>query len=566
MSRSTSRPADPADVPVKAAAVVARALAELGVGAAFGVTGGACAEVFAGLSAAGFPVVHCRHEGGAAFAAVEFGFASGAPSVVFTTTGPGLTNALTGILAGRREGARLVVLSAMTSPADRGRGTVQESSLDTMPMDLYRAGPVFDHVTVVEHPAQLATALARIAEGLRRPSGFVAHLAMPSTAQASRVPPPRRSPGAPRWPVVSAETTAMVQRRLAGGRFVIWVGFGARHAGPEIVALAERTGADVMCSPRAKGVFPEDHPRYLGVTGLAGHDSVTEAFARRRPERVLVLGTRLGEATSYWESELVPGELIQVDLDPTAFSAAYPSALTLGVLAEIKDFLTRLLPGLPPGTADPDPVGPRRPAPPTNRVGPVRAAVLMAAVQRRVIDATDALVLAESGNAFAWATNLLRFREPRYRVSVGFGSMGQATAGVLGAAIGRRGKAVALVGDGAMLMNHEVSTAVAVGAPAVWIVLNDSAYGMVAHGMRELGLDCPPMDIPDTDFALLARAVGADGERVTGEAGLDAALSRAMAAPGPYVVDVRTDPGEAGPWIKRIQSLILQARESGAAR
>ena len=62
--------------------------------------------------------------------------------------------------------------------------------------------------------------------------------------------------------------------------------------------------------------------------------------------------------------------------------------------------------------------------------------------------------------------------------------MGQATAGVLGAAIGRGGKAVAVVGDGAMLMNSEVSTAVQYRVPAVWVVLNDAGYGMIAHGMR----------------------------------------------------------------------------------
>src|SRR4051812_12973583 len=151
-------------------------LSELDVGAAFGVSGGAVAGIFSELAQASFPLIHCRHEGGAAFAAAEAYFASGKPSVVFTTTGPGLTNALTGLLAARQEGAKVVVLSAFTSAPMRGRGAAQESSSQTMPAGLYQSGPVFHYATVIEHPQELEVAAARIVEGLQRPEGFVAHV------------------------------------------------------------------------------------------------------------------------------------------------------------------------------------------------------------------------------------------------------------------------------------------------------------------------------------------------------------------------------------------------------
>jgi acetolactate synthase-1/2/3 large subunit len=186
----------------------------------------------------------------------------------------------------------------------------------------------------------------------------------------------------------------------------------------------------------------------------------------------------------------------------------------------------------------------------------------MDSVQRCIVDASDALVLTESGNAFAWGNSLLRFDEPgRYRVSVGFGSMGHAAAGVLGAALVRQRKAVAIVGDGSMLMTNEVSTAVSLHAPAVWIVMNDAGYGMVRQGMRAQGFIPPDVSIPTTDFAMMARAMGADGLVVTSETQLDAALLAAMSAAGPFVVDVRTDPTEAGPWAKRIEALILQGAD-----
>ncbi len=108
-------------------------LAHLGVQEAFGVSGGAMAAFWDALSSSPLRVRHFRHEGGATFAAIEAGFASGRPTVVFTTTGPGLTNAMTGILAAREERARVIVVSAYTSASSRGRFAIQETTRETLP-------------------------------------------------------------------------------------------------------------------------------------------------------------------------------------------------------------------------------------------------------------------------------------------------------------------------------------------------------------------------------------------------------------------------------------------------
>ena len=94
----------------------------------------------------------------------------------------------------------------------------------------------------------------------------------------------------------------------------------------------------------------------------------------------------------------------------------------------------------------------------------------------------------DSGHALGLGNHYLRFASaPRYRLSTGFGSMGHASAGVIGAALASAGKAVALVGDGALLMTNEINTAVGLDVDTVWIVLNDGRYGMVAQGMEALG-------------------------------------------------------------------------------
>jgi len=166
----------------------------------------------------------------------------------------------------------------------------------------------------------------------------------------------------------------------------------------------------------------------------------------------------------------------------------------------------------------------------------------MDALQRHVIDRSNAIVLAESGNSFLWTTHRLRFAEPhRYRVSTSVGAMGHAAAGVVGAALAGGRRAVAVVGDGALLMTNEINSAVKFGAPAVWVVLNDGRYGMCAQGMDALGLSADA-EIPQVDFAAFARAQGARAVRVDHELELDAAFAAAMASEGPYLVDVRIDP------------------------
>ena len=177
-----------------------------------------------------------------------------------------------------------------------------------------------------------------------------------------------------------------------------------------------------------------------------------------------------------------------------------------------------------------------------------------------MVEQTDAIVFTEAGNAFAWGSAGLRFRTPgRYRTSTGWGSMGHATCGVIGAAKGRGGPAVALAGDGAMLMQTEVSTAVRYGIPAAWIVLNDSSYGMIEQGMHALGLRPLETELPETDFAAWARALGADGVRVERETNLDAALAPIRTLRRPLVVDVRIDGSEPAPFLRRIESLLRQS-------
>lgn len=537
-------------------------LEDLGVQRSFGVIGGAISAFCHALSQSDIAYHHVRHEAGAAFAALEASLATSRPTVVFTTTGPGLTNALTALLAAKWDGAHVILVSACTSAPHRGKGATQETSPLTVPSSMFLPGAPFDYAVVVEDAAQLPTIALELAKGCRRSEGFVAHVSLPISVQ--NTPVPRVAPALSPTPAKMAPppgSTASAARLLSSGRFVIWLGFGARHAARSVLLLAERTGASVMCSPRAKGIFPEDHPLYLGVTGAGGHAEIDDLLTSAPVDHVLVLGTRMGESSSFWSPALAPKKaFVHVDIHPDAFGRAYPTVPVFPIQADIGLFADSLFAewSAPPRAPEYRSL-PRPPREPLRASGPVRPVALFAAIQRRIVEQSSATVLAESGNSLCFAAHHLRFREPgRYRGSTGFAAMGHASSGVVGAALARGDKAVAIVGDGAMLMQNEVSSAVQHGAKAVWIVLNDGGYLMCEQGMCTLGWTPFGTRIPPTDFAALARALGAQGASVRAEPEMDAALEQAMSARGPFVVDVTIDRAEPAPSGRRTKSIMQQ--------
>ncbi|MCW5315270.1 ScyA-related TPP-binding enzyme [Nostoc sp. KVJ3] len=547
------------------AEAVVKILEDMGVQYAFGVSEGAIAPVWAALHQSSMQVLHFRHEAGAVFAAVEAYFASDRPVVVFTTTGPGITNALTGLLAARWEGAKVIFVSASTSAPQRGRWACQETSAYTMPSaDIFTSGTIFHYATTLEASNQIPEVAQRIALGLGQPGGFVAHISIPTNIQTSSVNIfLSRVTLSHAVATASEETIAKCVELLSDGLFAIWVGFGARGAAKEIRQLAESTGAAVMCSPRAKGIFPEDHPQFVGVTGFGGHESVFRYMQEQRPLHILVLGTRLGEPTSFWSPAMNPTRgFLHIDIDPKVLGTAYPCTETFAIQSEVGIFMKALLKYFPESTGHSRKIVLPRPeynVLKSHVKGLVRPELLMNVIQQVIVDGSDAVVMAESGNSLAWVTHLLRFTTPsRHRISNGFGAMGHFVTGVVGAALARNGKAIAIVGDGAMLMNSEVNTAVKYQIPAVWIVLNDGRYNICEQGITYLGFKKVDATIPQADFVKIAQGMGAEGIRVEREADVQVTLEKAIAANGPFVVDVIIDPTQIAPTQSRNLSLISQ--------
>lgn len=348
---------------------VAHGLAEIGVETAFGIIGGAVAPMGDAIAQSPVELIHCRHEAGAAFAATEASLASGRPCAVFCTTGPGFINALTGLFAARHEGASVIFISAATPASLRGRGAFQETGPHNMPAGLYAPGGLFHLAAMIEDAAQMDEVMVRLRRGLRRPGGFVAHLSVPThnqTREVERLPHPIHGRRLTGLGTVDPRDIEHCVEELLGHRSMLWVGYGARSSSRLVTELAQRLRIPVVATPRGKGIFPEQHPLYAGVSGFAGHESVARMVADYQPESALVLGSRLGEFSSMWDERMVlPRGFIQVDVDPDAIGVAFPRARTHGVQAEIGVFLRAVLDRLSTSTPPrPTPAFDKHEAPP----------------------------------------------------------------------------------------------------------------------------------------------------------------------------------------------------------
>ena len=369
---------------------------------------------------------------------------------------------------------------AYTSASSRGRFPIQETTRGTLPPSLYESGRPFHFARIVDDPAQLAEIERALAAGLDAPqrvrrSPGARHGGAARTGDHDRAP---AGAGArrPRDAVRATRCAACIDA-LNDGPFAIWVGYGARDAAAEsrdARAPHARTGHVLAAR---QGNLPEDDPLFVGVTGLAGHASVMRYLEEWRPRRVLVLGSRLGESTSFWDRTLhhAPEGFVHVDVDPDVPGAAFArrahARRSSRTSARRCGRCFRPVPAAMAARCESCRIRGSTPVI-RRREGLVQPEALMDALQDWVVDGSNATVLAESGHSFLWTTHRLRFVQPhRYRISNSFGSMGHAAAGVVGAALATGRRAVAVVGDGAHAHDQrdqhrgEVQRARGVGRP-----------------------------------------------------------------------------------------------------
>jgi len=532
---------------VRAADALVDVLVEHGVEVLFGLPGGPISPVHDALiDQPRVRVVTTRHESGALFAAAGYAQATGKLGVALVTSGPGVLNAVTGLASAWCDGLPVLLLIGEVPRRNFGRGALQDGSAQHL-----NIVAMTSHVTKlsleVSQPGQIPTLVQRaIATALTGRQGPVA-ITLPMDTTLQPIVAPDMAIDVTTSFAISPSAIDRVVTALGDARRgVIYAGSGVRRGhGPSLLReLAERLQWPVITSPKAKGVFPDEHPLALGLFGIGGHRSATE-YLEGGIDTLLGLGSGFGDmATEGWSALLQPKRhFIQVDIEARQIGRAYP--VTLGIVAPVEHFLRRLLtqdlPAAPARTfglqqhVDPMTLTDG----PEGRIAPPRAIWEM---QQVLPD--DTIFLSDMGEHQVFALHYLKLSRPdTFFMMSGLGSMGSSIGGAIGAQLAQpRRRVAAIIGDGCLAMYaSEIATAVAQRLPIVLFVMNDQRLGMVELGHQNVYGRKPSYPTEPMNVRQLAESLGARSLVATHAGDILAARPLLNAATRPVVVDVRID-------------------------
>jgi acetolactate synthase-1/2/3 large subunit len=321
-------------------------------------------------------------------------------------------------------------------------------------------------------------------------------------------------------------------------RPLVWLGGGARGAAAAATALAER-GFGVVTSTQGRAVVPEGHAYSLGAFNMTRE--AEEIYAKS--DLMIVVGSRLRGNETQNNKMRLP-RLVQIDADPLQAGRNYPVELFIAADARLalEGLLARLPDKLDTDAAFLSAIGAAR----------IRAEAALLKALGPYVPLAQSLSKRTAEHGHPWVRDVtisnstfgnryVRLAEPRLGVHALGGGIGQGIAMGIGAAMaGVAAKTITLLGDGgSQLMIGEFATAVDSNANVVFVMMNDRGYGVIRNiqdaqyaGRRVYA------DILTPDFSLVCKAVGLPHQRISKITDFEAALDRALAAPGPRMIEI----------------------------
>jgi pyruvate oxidase len=482
-----------------------------------------------------------RHEGAASFAASAYGKLTGRPAACLAIAGPGSTNLLTGLYDAKLDHAPVLAISGQVPSPVLGRGAFQDLDLSA----------VFGDVaawTATVHSGSDHAELAALAVKHAVDARGVAHLVLPDEVQtqasgaAAAASDGRLAVRAVR-PDLTALHEAMALVSTAH-RPVLVVGHGAADARTEVLALAERLGAPVLTTFRAKGFLADSHPLAAGVLGRSG--TPVASWLMNEADALIVIGASFANHTGIAAYK----PIVQIDDDHAAIGRFHP--VQVGVVGDAALTLTELLSGLTTVAAvdqradvaarwaiwraEKD----RRAA--DDRGRGVPAAAVFAALGAHL--PADAVLTVDVGNhAYSLGRYLESAGQPvlmsGYLGSIGFGY--PAAIGAWAAAPGR--PVVAVTGDGGFgQYAMELTTAVRYHIPIKHVLLDNHSLGKIGKEQSAARYPVWHTSLHNPDWSRYAQLCGATGIRVDAADQLDTAMRDLFAADGPALLHVEQDP------------------------
>jgi acetolactate synthase-1/2/3 large subunit len=494
--------------------------------------------------------ITCRHEGGACFMAAAYADATGEPGVCFVTRGPGAMNAAIGLHAAYQGSTPLILLVGQIATAHRDREAFQE--LD------YRQifGPMAKWIAEIDDPERIPEYLNRAWRTAisGRPGPVV--LVFPEDVLKAESDAPDLTPAIATPVAPLASDMARIENMLARSERPLLLLGGANwtRAGHDaIVTAAENLALPVAVGFRRQGLFPNDHPNYIGNLGFGGAP-MPNNYAREA-DLILAVGARLGDGTTLKFS------LPSAPVPHCPLVHVHPGAEELGRLYQADllmqadpNVFAKALAGLPktPGLRTATLASARRDYDAMLELAPQRGPVDMGAIMRFLNDRLPAntSMTTGAGNASDWPNIHFRYRRFRGALAPVCGAMGFGVPAAIAAKIADPdAPAIYIGGDGDFLMNgQEFATAIQYQLAPIFIVVDNQSYGTIRmHQERSFPGRNSGTGLTNPDFATVAIGYGGHGETVETTQDFAPAFERSIASGKAAIIHVKVGPDHLGP-------------------
>jgi len=530
--------------------ILVESLVKQGVEFVFGYPGGAVLPIYDALFGdERLRHILVRHEAGAAHAAEGYARSTGKPGVVLVTSGPGATNAITGIADAFMDSIPLVIITGQVPTALIGSDAFQEA--DTVGISRHCT----KHNYLVKDPADLA---ATIDEAFQiatsgRPGPVL--IDIPKDVQiASAVwndtPTQRRQRYAPRTEGTADEIAQAVDLIAKAKAPVLYTGGGVINSGPRATALLRelqaKTGAPVTSTLMGLGAFPADHADWLGMLGM--HGTYEANLAMNQADLIVCIGARFDDRVTGRLDAFAPNSTkIHIDIDRASINKTVPVDLPIiGDCATVLDQILTLWGDRKAQDLTPWKARVEEWRGKNSLYFPLSDKAIMPqlAVQRlfELTKDKDPVISTEVGQHQMWAAQYFHFFGPnKWLTSGGLGTMGYGLPAAIGAQLGNPDSLVIdIAGDASIQMNiQELGTATQYRLPVKIFILNNEWMGMVRQWQELTYESRYSQSYSDSlpDFVKLAEAYGWKGIRIENESQLDAGIQEMIDYDGPVIVD-----------------------------
>ncbi len=537
----------------RGAVLLIEELQHLGVDVMFGIPGGMVIPIFDVLYDSKIRFILTRHEQGAAHMADGYARATGKVGVCLATSGPGATNLVTGIATANFDSVPVVALTGQVKSFVIGNDAFQEADITGITRSIskhnYLVRDVRDLARTIHEAFHIAST--------GRPGPVLIDIPVDmATGETDYAGPGKVELDLPGYrPTYEGNVR---QIRLAADAInaaqkpVIYAGGGVIISGASdlLAKLAHATNVPVTTTLLGLGCFPETDPLALKMLGM--HGTAYANYAVQHSDLIIAIGARFDDRVTGKVDTFAPhAKIIHVDIDPASISKSI--RVDIPVVGDAKNILEELLKHVKPV----DRSAWLKQVDDWKRKHPLRYdractdGVMPQYVIEQICEATkgEAIVATEVGQNQMWAAQWYTHTKPRHFISSGgLGTMGYGFPAAIGAQVGRPDQVVFdVAGDGSFQMNiQELATAAVNKIPVKVAILNNGFLGMVRQ-WQELFYKrrySATVLSGNPDFVKVAEAYGVLGLRATRPEEVRPTLDKAIAHPGPVVIDFVVCPEE----------------------